>query len=111
MALGVCVAWVVCVKGAGSSRLPLSRAQIHPSIVRMVKLAVTMLFIAHINGCLWFGISGGLDDDTWPNNVCDPNQCISEMGRGDQYMASVYWAFTTYVHGFAGRLCACPAVS
>ena len=67
----------------------------------MAKLTVVMLFIAHINGCLWFGITDGGGDGTWVAAYCDGHPgsdlCPEARTLVSQYMASVYWAFTTYV--------------
>ena len=73
----------------------------NPMVLRMLKLLIIMMFIAHINGCLWFGlVSQSGFDDNWAAVYCITNnagveQCLDSMGTGSKYMASVYWAFTT----------------
>lgn len=88
---------------------------VNPQVVKMIKLLVIMMFIAHINGCLWYGIAqpptGFSDGDVvpdelrvWPTEYCvgytdldgkEWDGCLHTYGIGTHYLVSVYWAFTT----------------
>ena len=66
--------------------------QINTSLMRILSFAVTVMMLVHIVGCLWYFIAKleGLGPDSW----------VVRAGLGDQpeasqYIASVYWAFTT----------------
>jgi len=88
---------------------------INPQVIKMIKLLVIMMFIAHINGCLWYGIAqapkGFLDGEdvpadlqVWATDYCVPytgldgkgwDNCLHTQSIWSQYVTSVYWAFTT----------------
>eukprot|EP00941_MAST-03F_sp_MAST-3F-sp1_P003886 g3886.t1 len=64
----------------------------NPALLKMISLTFQMLFISHVLGCIWFMISAiDLPDvQGWPIV-----HKLEHASRGEQYVASLYWAFTT----------------
>jgi len=61
-------------------------------IVKMITVTISVFFLIHLVGCMWFLVAK-LDDfgpDTWVvrKNYIDKN-------AGTQYLASIYWALQT----------------
>ena len=66
--------------------------QINTSVMRIISFAVTVMLLVHIVGCLWYFVAKleGFGPDSW----------VFRFGLEDdpavsQYIASIYWAFTT----------------
>eukprot|EP00520_Triparma_pacifica_P017623 CAMPEP_0118633512 /NCGR_PEP_ID=MMETSP0785-20121206/1037_1 /TAXON_ID=91992 /ORGANISM="Bolidomonas pacifica, Strain CCMP 1866" /LENGTH=1378 /DNA_ID=CAMNT_0006524393 /DNA_START=171 /DNA_END=4304 /DNA_ORIENTATION=+ len=64
---------------------------INPAAFELIKLLITVTFIAHMFGCFWFFTSVQTTDpaDAWYADVDDT------LDIQDKYIASLYWAFTT----------------
>ena len=66
--------------------------QLNRGVMRIIKFAATVLVCVHIVGCLWFFLAKlqGFPPDSWviKYNLLDEN-------HPTQYIASIYWAFTT----------------
>ena len=78
-----------------------------------------MTFVAHLKGCLFYGVADVTDSNinSWPKEYFCPNipyhtpaermansnytaandlwLCFSEIDDGTRYIAALYWAFTT----------------
>jgi hypothetical protein len=65
--------------------------RLHPSLWALAKMFLTLAFIAHLMGCAWHWMAelGGYPI-SWVTFYGIENEPI-----GMQYLASVYWAFTT----------------
>ncbi|CAM9173045.1 unnamed protein product, partial [Discosporangium mesarthrocarpum] len=64
---------------------------LHPSLWAIIKMLVTLLFIAHIMGCLWHWLAVLRQDGiNWVSYYG-----IQDKDTPHQYLASMYWAFTT----------------
>ena len=64
---------------------------VSPAVFEIIKLICQVSFVAHLFGCFWFYVSSNTtkETDTW---------YYSDYGnerKGHQYIASLYWAFTT----------------
>lgn len=72
------------------------KAQLHISInfavIKMFKLALLVIFLAHFMACLFFLVASlrDLDETTWVNVYK-----ISDASKEEQYLAALYWAVTT----------------
>jgi len=69
-----------------------------PGVLRIAKVFITMAFLAHLHACVFFYL--GYEDETgysWLKNYCPPawDKCLYEMPLQQQYLASIYWSFTT----------------
>ena len=64
---------------------------ISPATFELIKLLITVSFIAHMFGCFWFFTSTQTTEpeNSWYHEVTD-SDTIPKM-----YVASLYWAFTT----------------
>eukprot|EP00943_MAST-04B_sp_MAST-4B-sp1_P007846 g7846.t1 len=93
---------------------------INPAVIKLVKLFMAMTFVAHLKGCLFYGVADVLDTPirSWPKEYFCPNipyhsptiraangtnftvhndlwMCFSAVGIETRYIAALYWAFTT----------------
>lgn len=76
---------------------------ISPAVLRLVRLLLSIAFVAHLNGCLWFGVADAGNSTSWVNACCaDAStvgghgpRCIADLHTAEQYLASVFWALTT----------------
>lgn len=92
---------------------------INPAVIKLVKLFLAMTFVAHLKGCLFYGVADVTDSNinSWPKEYFCPNipyhnpaermangnytaandlwLCFSEIDAGTRYIAALYWAFTT----------------
>lgn len=76
-----------------------------PAALRLLRLLLAIAFVAHLNGCLWFGVADAADSTSWINARCvDASsvgghgpRCIADLHTAEQYLASVFWAITTCV--------------
>lgn len=66
------------------------------SAVSLVKLALSMLFFAHIVACIWYAIGAQNAHDSW---ILDMQYDARELPDEDllRYLASMYWAIVTMV--------------
>ena len=66
--------------------------QVNSRIFKLLKFVFSVCFCVHIMGCFWFLASkiDGFHPDTW---VVRSNYIDSDVGT--QYIAAIYWAFTT----------------
>merc|ERR1719198_1731590 len=65
---------------------------VSPALFEIIKLVGQVSFVAHIFGCGWFWVSREYSNGT------DERWYYEDYGqhvKGDQYIASLYWAFTT----------------
>ena len=63
-----------------------------PYLLQLISLLTMTVFVSHLLGCFWFLIS--------PYNTTDPSLTwwggsMLAMSKGDHYLASVYWSFST----------------
>ena len=93
---------------------------INPAVIKLVKLFMAMTFVAHLKGCLFYGVANNADspEPSWskdyfckdlpyhnletrqkfPENFTVANDlwtCYSSIDIGTRYIAALYWAFTT----------------
>jgi len=85
-------------------------AELSPIVVRCVKLGSRLVVLAHLLGCFWYYTSVQQDPDA--SSACDwgllncntlgaeaqtwwQSVDIGEDEKWEQYMASLYWSFTT----------------
>jgi CRP-like cAMP-binding protein len=70
---------------------------ISDSIIKLTKLVGYLFFMAHLIGCFWFFITGDKVEAMQSQDSTKPWWKAVEVGNGtgSQYMASLYWAFTT----------------
>ncbi|GMF41998.1 unnamed protein product [Phytophthora fragariaefolia] len=67
------------------------------SLVSLAKLALTMLFIAHLVACLWYAVGRIDSTESWlVTLVSDPAGQVTDPNFL-QYARSVYWAIVTMV--------------
>lgn len=67
------------------------------SLVSLAKLALTMLFIAHLVACLWFAVGRSDSEESWLISIAlDPAGHVNDASSL-QYVRSVYWAIVTMV--------------
>jgi hyperpolarization activated cyclic nucleotide-gated potassium channel 1 len=66
--------------------------QLNTGFVRTSTFVVTLLTVVHIAGCLWFMLAKleGFHPDSWVTR-----SDLLDRSRDEQYIASIYWAFTT----------------
>jgi CRP-like cAMP-binding protein len=66
--------------------------QLNTGFVRSLTFVVTLLTVVHIAGCLWFMLARleGFLPDSWITR-----SQLLDRSTDEQYIASVYWAFTT----------------
>ncbi|POM70797.1 Voltage-gated Ion Channel (VIC) Superfamily, partial [Phytophthora palmivora] len=65
------------------------------SLVSLAKLALTMLFIAHLVACLWYAVGKSDSEESWLISISlDPVGIGSDTSML-QYIRSVYWAIVT----------------
>ncbi|GLD92711.1 hypothetical protein PINS_up001290 [Pythium insidiosum] len=65
------------------------------SLLSLIKLALTMLFLSHLVACMWFAV-GDARADSWITAADlddDNHQSLALL----QYLASMYWAIVTMV--------------
>ncbi|KAG1696183.1 hypothetical protein DVH05_018716 [Phytophthora capsici] len=65
------------------------------SLVSLAKLALTMLFIAHLVACLWYAVGRSDSEKSWLISIS-----LDPAGKANdtnflQYIRSVYWAIVT----------------
>ncbi|TMW66208.1 hypothetical protein Poli38472_003973 [Pythium oligandrum] len=63
------------------------------SLLSLIKLAFTMLFISHLVACLWFAVSRDHAAPSWVNTFYEESE--GEDLSVEQYLASMYWAIIT----------------
>jgi hyperpolarization activated cyclic nucleotide-gated potassium channel 1 len=66
--------------------------QLNTAFVRTISFVMTLLVALHVVGCLWF-MMAKLEDfspDTWVTRAD-----LINSSQEEQYIASIYWAFTT----------------
>lgn len=86
---------------------------ISPSVKQLTKLLVAMFFAAHLGACMWYASGSSIlydpDDPTngyrtsWVGNYCpslagtapEDKICLSQDAAWQQYIAAMYFAFTT----------------
>ncbi|KAG7398708.1 Potassium voltage-gated channel sub H member 4 [Phytophthora boehmeriae] len=65
------------------------------SLVSLAKLALTMLFIAHLVACLWYAVGRTNSTESWLISIThDPANQPDDVDTL-QYVRSVYWAIVT----------------
>ncbi|GMF65145.1 unnamed protein product [Phytophthora lilii] len=65
------------------------------SLVSLAKLALTMLFIAHLVACLWYAVGKSDSEESWLISISlDPAGHVNDA-NSLQYVRSVYWAIVT----------------
>ncbi|KAL3667215.1 hypothetical protein V7S43_007450 [Phytophthora oleae] len=65
------------------------------SLVSLAKLALTMLFIAHLVACLWYAVGRSDSEKSWVISISlDPAGHANDTDSL-QYVRSVYWAIVT----------------
>lgn len=82
--------------------------EVPPILVKCFKLSSQLVILAHVIGCFWFFMSTHQDAtvDGCASGLlgCSPNDLattwweeidITSDDKGEQYIASLYWAFTT----------------
>ena len=92
---------------------------INPAVIKLVKLFMAMTFVAHLKGCLFYGVANNADspDPSWskdyfckdlpyhnletrqkfPGNFTVTNDlwtCYSSIDIGTRYIAALYGRFT-----------------
>lgn len=66
---------------------------IHHGYSRMIKIVLLILLVTHMVGCLWFLI--GIDNDDGMNQGWVYRYSLDQSPRYAQYIAAMYWAFST----------------
>jgi hypothetical protein len=66
---------------------------VSPTLIRLSKLAFQMAFIAHFMSCVWIYLYTSAPSGSYTNWV--ENAGLTENGMASQYLACLYWAFTT----------------
>lgn len=66
--------------------------QLNTALVRIVSFMITVLIVVHLSGCFWFLLAKieGFVPDSWVVRMD-----LLDSSSGEQYIASIYWAFTT----------------
>ncbi|ETL82606.1 hypothetical protein L917_17249 [Phytophthora nicotianae] len=65
------------------------------SLISLAKLALTMLFIAHLVACLWYAIGKTDSEESWLISISlDPAGVVTDTDSL-QYVRSMYWAIVT----------------
>ncbi|KAG6953200.1 hypothetical protein JG688_00012988 [Phytophthora aleatoria] len=65
------------------------------SLISLAKLALTMLFIAHLVACLWYAVGKTDSEESWLISISlDPAGLVSDTDSL-QYVRSMYWAIVT----------------
>jgi len=68
---------------------------LNPNLVKLVKIGLILIFVAHVDACLWYW-TGSPSGKSWLTNYFQcPDKCLSDMTLGSRYLASLYWAVTT----------------
>jgi hypothetical protein len=67
------------------------------SLVSLAKLALTMLFFAHLVACLWYAVGRSESEESWLISISQDPAGQSEATNFLQYVRSVYWAIVTMV--------------
>ena len=99
-------AFLLSVRFATQLRYEEDIPAFNPTVLRLMKLALTMGFVAHLNACIWYYTGMKATDGTsnWVANCIEdddllieerPTYCVWSSLEGSQYLASIYWAFTT----------------
>ena len=67
---------------------------VHHGISRMIKIVLLIMLVTHLVGCFWFliGLSGG---EGTLNGGWVFRYYLEESHKATQYVASMYWAFST----------------
>ncbi|RLN06824.1 hypothetical protein BBJ28_00008688 [Nothophytophthora sp. Chile5] len=65
------------------------------SLVSLAKLALTMLFIAHIVACIWYAVGKTNSSESWLTEIAHSPAGRSTDTDSLQYVRSVYWAIVT----------------
>lgn len=68
------------------------------SVVSLVKLALSMLFFAHIVACIWYVIGSQNATESWIITMRYEEMQLADEGLL-RYLASMYWAIVTMVRG------------
>lgn len=81
---------------------------LHPAVLKVLKLFIIMLFFGHLFACLLFATAQcDGNGSCWVENYCivglvpdstddlSGRACLDEKGLDLRYIASLYWAFTT----------------
>ena len=63
---------------------------IHPGIIDMGIMSILIAIGAHVTGCLWWYLGGTFSRDSWFRYYK-----YEGLSLLDQYLASLYWAYTT----------------
>jgi len=68
---------------------------VHHGISRMIKIVMLIMLVTHLVGCFWFliGLTGG--DGTDLNGGWVYRYYLQLSDKPTQYVASMYWAFST----------------
>lgn len=66
--------------------------QLNTALVRTLSFVMTVLVVLHIVGCMWFMMAKleNFNPDTWVFRAD-----LMDASQSTQYIASIYWAFTT----------------
>lgn len=74
------------------------------SLVSLVKLALSMLFFAHIVACIWYAIGMQNTEQSW---ILDMQYDTMDLEHTDllRYLASMYWAIVTMVRAKTRVVC------
>lgn len=66
---------------------------LNPNLVKLMKIAIILVFVAHVDACLWY-FTGSLSPMSWITRYC-PDHCLDSMSLNSRYLASLYWSITT----------------
>jgi hypothetical protein len=80
-----------------------NEGRVNPATAQLIQLSIAVGFLGHIVACVWFMV-GVASLNAQLSEGVDPAQTqawmasslnITELLPEEQYVASVYWAFTT----------------
>lgn len=65
------------------------------SLISLVKLALTMLFIAHLVACMWYAVGRTDSSKSWLISISLDSAGLAIDTESLQYVQSMYWAIVT----------------
>lgn len=66
-----------------------------PTFIAVATMLGTLYFIGHQLACLWFGVLDESKDVNWLNRYGGEVNFADTLTLFEQYVISLYWAFTT----------------
>mmetsp|Transcript_33473 Transcript_33473/g.76494 ORF Transcript_33473/g.76494 Transcript_33473/m.76494 type:complete len:170 (-) Transcript_33473:846-1355(-) len=69
--------------------------RINPGVVRLIRLLMAVLLLAHISACLWFFTTTFDRDTNWAFETNKAHGQLLMQPTSYQYLVSVYFAITT----------------